>query len=152
MQTIILSSIKKDFVVQASQKTAFEVFTQKMDLWWPRSHHTGTSDMTEVVVEPKVNGRWYTKHTDGSEVHIGYVLKYEPYELFVLAWQINGDFKSDPELVTEVVAEFIAAGPTTTRVKFEHKDLYKLGNGKSVESMDGGWGTIMDLYKKQAEQ
>lgn len=152
MQAINLNSIKKEVTVAASQQTAFEVFTQKMDLWWPRTHHIGTCDMTEVVVEPHVNGRWYTKHVDGSEAPVGYVRTYQPYDLFVLAWQINGDFKCDPDLVTEVVVEFIAEGPKTTRVKFEHKDLQKLGNGKAVESMDGGWGTILELYKKQVEQ
>lgn len=152
MQTINLTSIKKEFTVEASQQTAFEVFTKKMDLWWPRTHHIGSAEMTEVVVEPCVNGRWYTKHTDGTEANIGYVLTYQPYDLFVLAWQINGDFKCDPGLVTQVVTEFIPEGPSTTRVKFEHKDVHKLGNDKTVESMDGGWGTIMGLYKKLVEQ
>lgn len=152
METISLTSIKKELMVQASQETAFEVFTKKMDLWWPRTHHIGSAEMTEMVVEPYVNGRWYTKHTDGTEANIGYVLTYQPYDLFVLAWQINGDFKCDPDLITEVVAEFIPEGPKTTRVKFEHKDLHKLGNGKAVESMNEGWGTIMELYKKQVEQ
>jgi uncharacterized protein YndB with AHSA1/START domain len=152
METINLTSIKKELMVQASQETAFEVFTKKMDLWWPRTHHIGSAEMTEMVVEPYVNGRWYTKHTDGTEANIGYVLTYQPYDLFVLAWQINGDFKCDPDLITEVVAEFIPEGPKTTRVKFEHKDLYKLGNGQAVESMNEGWGTIMELYKKQVEQ
>jgi uncharacterized protein YndB with AHSA1/START domain len=152
MQTINLTSIKKEFTIEASQQTAFEVFTQKMDLWWPRSHHIGSTEMTGMVVEPKVNGRWYSKHADGSEANVGYVLTYQPYDLFVLAWQINGDFKCDPNLLTEVVAEFISEGPKTTRVKFEHKDLHKLGSGKTVESMNEGWGTILELYKKQAEQ
>lgn len=152
MQTINLTSIKKELTVQASQQTAFEVFTQKMDLWWPRTHHIGSADMTEMVVEPRAGGRWYSRHADGSEATIGYVLTYQPHHLFVLAWQINGDFKCDPDLVTEVVAEFIVEGPKTTRVKFEHKDLHKLGSGKSVESMNEGWGTILELYKKQAEQ
>jgi len=152
MQTINLTSIKKEFMVEASQQTAFEVFTQKMDLWWPRTHHIGSAEMTEMVVEPFVNGRWYSKHADGKEASIGHVLTYQPYNLFVLAWQINGDFECDPELITEVITEFIAEGPTTTRVKFEHKDLHKLGNGKSVESMNDGWGMIMNLYKQIAEQ
>ncbi len=152
MQTINLNSIKKDFVVEASQQTAFTVFTEKMDLWWPRTHHIGSAEMTEMVVEPVLNGRWYSKHIDGQEADIGYVLKYQPYDLFVLVWQINGDFKCDPGLVTEVIAEFIAEGPKTTRVKFEHKDMHKLGSGKTVESMDRGWGMILDLYKNIAEQ
>lgn len=152
METINLTSIKKEFVVEASQQTAFEVFTQKIDLWWPRSHHIGSSDMTEMVVEPRVGGRWYSKHTDGSEANTGYVLTYQPYDLLVLAWQIDGDFKCNPNLITEVVVAFIPESSKTTRVKFEHKDLHKLGNGKVVESMDQGWGEIMNLYKQFADQ
>jgi hypothetical protein len=57
MQTINLTSIKKEFTVEASQQTAFEIFTQKMDLWWPRTHHIGRSDMTEVIVELQKGGR-----------------------------------------------------------------------------------------------
>ena len=34
----------------------------------------------------------------------------------------------------------------------EHKDLDRLGEGgKAIESMDGGWGMIMNLYKKVVE-
>lgn len=152
METISLTSIKKEFTVAATQETAFKVFTEQMDMWWPRTHHIGSADMTEIVVEPYVNGRWYSKHADGSEANIGYVSTYRPYDLFVLIWQINGDFKCDPSLVTEVVTQFIPEGPKATRVRFEHKDLHKLGNGKSVESMNQGWGMIMELYKKHAEQ
>ncbi len=152
MQTIPLASIKKELVIGASQQTAFEVFTEQMDLWWPRTHHVGSSDMTEIVVEPFANGRWYTKHVDGREADIGYVHTYQPYDLFVLIWLINGDFKLDRHLKTEVVTQFIAEGPKSTRVKFEHRGLDKLGNGKAVESMDQGWGTIMGLYKNNAEQ
>ncbi|MES2375969.1 MAG: SRPBCC family protein [Bacteroidota bacterium] len=153
MQVINLTSIKKEFIVEATQETAFKVFTEKMDLWWPRQHHIGGTPMTEMVVEPHVNGRWYSKHTDGSEANVGHVLTYQPYGLFVLAWQITGDFKCDPNLVTEVVIEFIPEGPKTTRIKFEHKDLQKLAGGtKVIESMDEGWGMIMEQYKNIAEK
>jgi uncharacterized protein YndB with AHSA1/START domain len=153
MQAINLTSIKKEFTIEASQETAFKVFTEKMDLWWPRQHHIGGTAMTEMVVEPYVNGRWYSKHTDGSEANVGHVLTYQPYGLFVLAWQINGDFKCDPNLITEVVVEFIPEGPKTTRVKFEHRDLQKLAGGtKVIESMDEGWGMIMEQYKNIAEK
>lgn len=152
METINLTSIKKEFTVEASQQTAFEVFTRKMDLWWPRSHHIGTTDMTEVAAELHEGGRWYSKHIDGSEATIGYVQTYQPYDLFVLAWQIDADFKCNPDLMTEVVVEFIPESSKSTRVKFEHKDLHKLGNGKVVDSMDEGWGQIMNLYKQFADQ
>lgn len=76
METSNLISIRKEILVQASQQMAFEVFTQKMDLWWPRTHHIGNSDMTEMIVETHVGGRWYSKHTDGTEANVGYVLTY----------------------------------------------------------------------------
>ena len=151
MQTINFTSIKKDLLVEASQATAFKVFTEQMELWWPKSHHVGQCPMTDLVLEPQVNGRWYSRHEDGSEVNIGQVLKYDPYDLFVLAWQINGDFKYDPNLLTEVEIRFIAEGPKTTKIKFEHKDLQLLGGSKAIDSMDEGWGMILNLYKKQAE-
>jgi len=151
METINLITIKKELSVKASQQTAFEVFTKKMDLWWPRTHHVGTCPMTELALDAKPGGRWYSKHEDGSEVDIGYVLTYNPYELFTLAWQINGDFKYDPNLITEVEVQFIAEGAGSTKVIMQHKDLQKLGGTKAVESMDNGWGQIMELYKKQAE-
>ncbi len=150
MQTINLISIKKEFTVAASQQTAFEVFTDKIGLWWPKTHHIGTTDMVDSIIEPFVNGRWYSKHVDGSEALVGRVLTYQPYHLLVLGWQVNSDFKCDPDLTTDVVVEFIAEGPTTTRVKFEHKDIDKLN--KVAESMGQGWGKILQLYKNVAEQ
>jgi hypothetical protein len=144
--------VKKELIVAASQETAFNVFTAKMGQWWPKTHHTGDTPMIELLLEPGVNGRWYSTHEDGSEVVIGYVLAWDPFGGLVLNWQINGDFKYDPTLTTEVEINFIAEGPAQTRVLMEHRDVDKLGGGsKVVESMDGGWGMIMNLYKTLAE-
>lgn len=152
MELINLSEINKEVLVEASQQTAFKVFTERMDLWWPRTHHIGKTDLAEIVLEPFVNGRWYAKHVDGSRSDNGYVISYNPYGLLILAWQINGDFECDPDLVTEVVVEFIVEGPKTTRVKLAHKDLQKLGNDKAVAGMNTGWGMILELFKQLAEQ
>lgn len=152
MNILNLTSIKKELTVEASQATAFKVFTTKMDLWWPRTHHIGSAPMTEMVLEPNLNGRWYSRHEDGAEAEVGYVSTWQPNNLLVLVWQINGDFKFDPALVTEVEVHFIADGPKSTQIKFEHKNLDRLVGAKAVESMDQGWGYIMDLYKQIAER
>jgi hypothetical protein len=152
MNKIELASIKKEVVVGASQMNAFKVFTEQMDLWWPPSHHIGQSPLTGTVLEPYVKGRWYTRHEDGSEVNVGYVLEWDPYGLLILIWQINGDYQYDPQLLTEVEVQFIPEGPTTTKVIFEHKNLDRLGGGKAVESMDEGWGWILELYKTHIEK
>jgi hypothetical protein len=152
MNKIKIESIKKELVVESSQERAFKVFTEKMDLWWPRTHHVGSCAMTETVLEPEINGRWFSRHEDGSEVNIGYVQTWDPYSLLVLIWQINGDFKCDPGLITEVEVQFIPEGSQKTRIKFEHKNLDRMHGDKTVESMDEGWGLILDLYKNLTDK
>jgi len=143
-----MQSIVKEVTVAAPQETAFNVFTRKMGLWWPKSHHVGSCPMTETILESGTNGRWYSKHEDGSEVNIGYVRTWDPFDQVVIIWQINGDFKVDPDLISEIEVQFIPEGPATTRVRLEHRDLDKLRGGtKVIDNMDHGWGFIMDLYK-----
>ncbi|MFD2872038.1 SRPBCC family protein [Mucilaginibacter ximonensis] len=153
METINLTTIKKEVLVNASQETAFKVFTGRMDAWWPKTHHVGKCPMVESVLEQKQSGRWFSRHEDGSEVEIGHILKWEPYGQVILAWQIDGNFQYDPALITEVEVNFIAEGPKTTRVVMEHRDLQKLGGGaKVVGDMDNGWGMILNLYKVVADE
>lgn len=148
----MIPNIRKELFVAASQETCFTVFTQKMDTWWPRDHHVGQCPMREMVLESGKDGRWFTIHEDGSEVNVGFVLTWHPYDLLVLNWQIDANFQYDPKVVTEVEVKFIAEGPNATRVLMEHKDLDCLGEGgKAIESMDVGWSMILNLYKNIAE-
>jgi uncharacterized protein YndB with AHSA1/START domain len=143
-----MQNIQKEVLVEASQETAFQVFTEKMDLWWPRSHHVGKTPAVESVLEPGTKGRWFTRHEDGSEVNVGYVLVWDPFGRLVLVWQIDGNFQCDPQLHSEVEVVFTPEGPQKTRVKLEHRDLERLMGGKKViEDMDQGWGYILDLYR-----
>jgi len=148
----MIPNIKKELLVNASQQHCFEVFTRQMDAWWPNTHHVGKTPMTEILLEPALGGRWYSKHEDGSEVDVGTVLTWNPYDLLILNWQINANFECDPGIVSEIEVQFIPEGEQT-RVIMEHKNLDRLGEGaKAIESMDEGWGMIMNLYKNKAEQ
>lgn len=148
-----MQPIKKEVTVEASQETAFNVFTQKMDLWWPKAYHVGKTPLVESVLEPGTNGRWYSRHEDGSEVNVGYISTWNPYGHLVLIWQVDGNYQYDPNLVTEVEVKFIDEGPKKNRVQMEHRDLDKLTGGtKVIEDMDGGWGYIMNLYKGVADE
>ena len=149
----MIPDISKELVVAATQETCFKVFTQKMDAWWPKTHHVGKCPMVEMLLEPGEGGRWYSKHEDGSEVNVGTVLAWNPFDLLVLNWQIDANFQCDPRIVSEVEVQFMAAGPKSTRVLMQHKNLDRLGEGKKViESMDEGWGIILNLYQNTAER
>lgn len=143
----MIPDILKELTVEAGQAIAFDVFTRKIDLWWPKSHHVGKTPMVETILEPGVGGRWYTIHEDKSEVMVGYVQTWEPPRKLVLIWQIDANFVCNPDVVSEIEVEFVAEGLGRTRVLFAHRNLDRLGDGtKVIESMDQGWGKILALY------
>ena len=148
-----MESIKKELLVNASQETAFRVFTERMGDWWPKSHHIGNTPPTDTILEQQVEGRWYSIHEDGTERNIGKVLAWEPFHRVLIAWQVNGNFQYDPDLISEVEVLFQVEEPGLTRIKMEHRELEKLAGGaKMIEDMDQGWGFILDLYKKLADE
>lgn len=148
-----MDPIKKEVVVEASQETSFKVFTEKIDLWWPKEYHVGKTPLLETILEPKPSGRWYSTHQDGSEAMVGHILEWQPFDRLLLAWQVTGNFVYDPQLISEIEVNFIAEGPTRTRIKMEHRDLDKLQGGvKVIEEMDNGWGYIMGRYQNLVNQ
>jgi uncharacterized protein YciI len=140
--------IEKSIVVEASQKTAFRVFTEGMDRWWPREHHIGKSPLKKVLVEPKIGGRWYSIHEDGTEVQTGKVLAWEPPGRVLFAWQITAEWKYDPSFSTEVEVKFVAEGPKRTRIDFEHRQIerYGVAADEIFKMMSPGWGKHLDHY------
>ena len=121
-------SVQKSITVEAAREVAFRVFTEHMSLWWPLAHHIGTAPLLEVILEPRVGGRDGPERTaDGAECDWGRVVAWEPPSRVVLGWQIDADFKPDPNLTTEVEVRFVAETPTRTRVELEHKNLDRFG-------------------------
>ena len=144
--------IVKQLTVDAPLDRAFRVFTANMGAWWPKSHHIGASELRDLVIEPKVNGRWYEVGEDGSTCDWGVVLAWDPPRRLMLAWQLDQEFQYDPDLVTEVEVTFTMLGAKQTRVDFEHRHLERFGEAaeRLRDGMDGGWGEILDSYVRTA--
>jgi hypothetical protein len=149
------TSVRKSVSVEADREHAFDVFTQGFDSWWLRSHHIGDAEMDVAVMEPWEGGRWYEKGVDGSECDWGYVIVWDPPRRLVLAWQINGEWKFDASLVTEVEVVFTEETPTRTRVELEHRDLHRMGQAaeeiRGVFESENGWAGILRHFAAQAE-
>jgi uncharacterized protein YndB with AHSA1/START domain len=150
--------VQKSITVQAPVERAFAVFTERFDAWWPRTHHIGESDMATAILEQRQGGRWYEKGVDGSECDWGTVLAWEPPRRVVLSWQINGDWKYEPDLAksSELEVRFIPDGPERTRVELQHRALERHGPGaeqmrRDVGSDEGGWGGLLKLYAAAVE-
>lgn len=154
---ITIAPVKKTLVLEVPQARAFDVFTAGIDRWWPRDHHIGTSPVKKQVIEPSAGGRWYAVHEDGSELTTGHMLVWEPSSRIVFSWEINGQWKPEPNraFASEVEVLFIAESPTRTRVELEHRNFEAMADQAGAQTMrdgvNGGWPGILELFRKTAE-
>ena len=149
MRTITPAPVRRSFSVKAPPQRAFDVFAAGMGRWWPPSHHIGEGELAEVIVEPRVGGRWYETSSTGATCDWGKVLVWDPPRELVLAWQLSADWTYDPDLTTEVAVTFTPDGEGT-RVDFEHRGLEAYGQraedvAKSIGS-PGGWPAILQSF------
>jgi hypothetical protein len=108
-----------------AQHTAFELWTEGIDRWWPRERTIGgAAHVAEVVLEARPGGRLYERWHDGSEHDWGRVETVEAPGRLALAWCRHRDGGR-----TDVVIEFVPEGPVTTRVRITHTGWDRLTDG-----------------------
>lgn len=132
---------------------AFELFTRKVNSWWPHEFHIGQAEVDEVILEPQVGGRWYERGVDGSECDWGRVRAWDPPDRVLFTWQINGmwQFDPEPEHASEIEARFRADGPDQTVVEVEHRFFDRLVGGQDIRDAingGGGWALLLDSFAK----
>jgi hypothetical protein len=144
--------VVRTITVRATPERAFEIFTTGMTRWWPDTHSIRTTDapIAEVVLEPRVGGRWFERSTDGTECSWGYVIAWEPSKRLVLAWQLNAEWQFEPALITEVEVLFRSQDSETTLVRLEHRKLEAFrdsaGKVRQAISSQGGWDLLLKAY------
>ncbi|HEU0221040.1 MAG TPA: SRPBCC family protein [Paracoccaceae bacterium] len=140
----ILASVS----VAAPPARAFELFTTHIGDWWPKHMSIGAAPPETVVIEPRTGGRWFERAADGTETQWGKVLDWAPPGRLLLAWQIDGQWRYDAGLVTEVELRFDLEGESRTRVTLEHRNLERYGPSAAAhaEQLRGGWPRLLEGY------
>jgi uncharacterized protein YndB with AHSA1/START domain len=140
-----VEAIRKSLVVDCSVERAFEVFTRQIGTWWPLGQYSiGGDAITEVVVEERVGGRVFERHSDGGEGEWGRVLAWEPPTRFAMSWYPG----HDDSQATELDVRFAPEGEHT-RVELEHSGWEVLG-ARATEARtgyDAGWGEVLGSYE-----
>jgi uncharacterized protein YndB with AHSA1/START domain len=142
-------------IVDLPVDAAFRVFTDRFTAWWPHQYHIGDAAVAEIILEPRVGGRWYERGVDDSECDWGRVLVWEPPGRLVFTWQINGSwrFDPDPEHASEIEVLFVEDGPEQTRVEVEHRYFDRLDGGRAIHDAirsGGSWAVLLASYAKTA--
>lgn len=143
--------VRKTVSVKAPQALAFEIFTARMETWWPMAtHKIGQAECAAVIVEPRAGGRWYERGTDGMECDWGRVLAWEPPDRVLLTWQLSSRWTFDPTLHTEVEVWFAVIDAGSTRVTLEHRGLAAYGADalamRDTFASPNGWSGMLDQY------
>lgn len=149
--------VRKSVTVAAPLALAFEVFTARIEAWWPMaSHHIGEADCQAVVIEPRAGGRWFERGVDGQECDWGRVLAWDPPNRVCLAWQLSAQWRFDPALHTEVEVVFTALDAGRTQVDLVHRGLQAYGaDALAMQAAFGspnGWTGMLDHYAQVTRQ
>lgn len=150
---ITAAPVRKTVRVETDQARAFEVFTRRMSAWWPKSHSINRGHpQQDVIVEPRLGGRWYERGEDGTECNWGKVLAWEPPARVMLSWTINSRFEVDPGVNSEVEVRFVAESASVTRVELEHR-ITAADAAHIVKAVDApnGWTALLASYANVAD-
>ena len=145
-----IAPIIRSVVVQVEAARAFELFTSRMQDWWPRGKTIGRQPHAAVIIEPWNEGRWFERDAQGEETQWGKVLAWEPPHRLLLGWQIGTDWAYHADLLTEVELTFKPRASGGTVVTLEHRHMERFGAeaARHREILDGGWPTLLEAFQR----
>ena len=98
--------LRREVRVRCSIEHAFEVFTARIDLWWPPGHRR--FETSQLHLEAAVGGRFFERSSSGEEAKLGEVIRCEPPHHISYTW-----FPGALDKPTQVDVTFAAAGEET---------------------------------------
>lgn len=125
---------------------AFAVFTDKIDLWWPRGHRKHREGMLRL--DAKAGGALIDRAPDGSEYTMGEVTAIDPPAHLSLDW-----YPGSAAAPTSVEIAFVEAGAGTS-ITVTHRPLLETKSiwPQRVETFTRGWDTVLPALKTFIEE
>ena len=139
-----IEPLRLEFEVACPVAHAFDVWTERIGVWWPLDHTVSAVSGLAVVLEPRVGGRIFERTPEGVEHEWGEVSVWDPPSRLVYWWHLRRD-RSD---ATQVEIRFVALNSALTRVEIEHRGWERLG-ARGVEWRDAnyaGWSTLLPHF------
>ena len=140
--------LRMSFEVGCGQAHAFDVWTNRIDLWWPADHTATGEDGLTITLEPRLGGRIFQRDPAGLEIDWGEVTEFEPPSLLGYRWHLRRD-RAD---ATDVRIRFVPVETDRTRVDIEHVGWDRLGTDATVwrQRHQQGWDTLLPHFVKAA--
>lgn len=140
--------LRMSFEVGCGQAHAFDVWTNRIDLWWPADHTATGEDGLTITLEPRLGGRIFQRDPAGREIDWGEVTEFEPPSVLGYRWHLRRD-RGD---ATDVRIRFVPVETDRTRVDIEHAGWERLGADAAVwrQRNRQGWDTLLPHFVKAA--
>ncbi len=140
---IPIEPVRKTRTVPLGVTDAFELFTSRMDTWWPLTSHSISGDGTSTVrFEAGVGGRIVEVTSDGVEYSWADVVTWDPPQLVAVAWHPS----IDPDASTTLEVRFHVVDEEHTEIELEHRGWEALGAEEGARRRAGyqsGWDTVL---------
>ncbi len=140
-----MDPIVVEFEVAVPQSRAFEVWTGKPSMWWPRSHTITQDPDVEIVFEPFVGGRIFERSSNGAEHDWGEILIWEPPTRIDYLWHLFFDRAE----ATEITVTFNEFGGGSL-VRLVQTGFERLGEGVGTQRRqrtNEAWSEVTRYYR-----
>ena len=142
-RTAVAEPLVREVRVRCSIEHAFDVFTQRIDLWWPPAHRR--FEASRLYLEPTVGGRFVERSSTGEEFTLGAVLECDPPHRIAYSW-----YPGAIQEPTHVAIRFTEEG-AETRVSVVHSEGQSaLGEHwpQRVELFERGWRHVLAAFSE----
>lgn len=137
-------ALVRTIVLNCPVEHAFAVFTEKIDLWWPRGHRRNRDGALRLSTHALIE-----RLPDGSEWTMARVTALEPPDHLALDW-----FPGSPAAPTSVDIRFAATGGRTT-ITVTHRALAPAAAEiwlERVAAFTRGWDAVLPAFKTFIEE
>jgi uncharacterized protein YndB with AHSA1/START domain len=144
-----MEPIEVSFAVACPPEHAFEVWTRRTSLWWPKGHSVTGDPGLEVVFEPRAGGRIVERTGAGDEHVWGEITGWDPPRRLAYRWHL----RQDPADATDVEITFEAAAGGTA-VHIVHGGWERLGERAAGlrDRNRSGWDGLLPHFVEASER
>jgi len=132
--------IRREILVDANPEIAFEVFIERLGLWWPLAELSVFGASATVAF---TDGQIIERSADGRTAVWGTVARWEPPEAVAFSWH-----PGQPADRASHVEVTFAAAAGQTRVRLEHSGWEAFADPAAARAeYDHGWPMVLDRYR-----
>jgi hypothetical protein len=132
--------IAYEYELPCDAESAFDAYTGRIGEWWSPRYTANAETLETVVVEPRIGGRVYARHTDLGEDDWGEVTVWEPGRRLVHTFTIA----QDPAHPSEVEVEFVPDAVQGCTMRFAHGGWTDAN--ASARPKFGDWRVMLDRF------